>query len=343
LKFCSRLREAVPNVGENSFKKIKTISTNGSLSGHSSSAAVEDSRIHAPPQPAKSGLLLRVAALVPHRWLMRIASLQYRFPVLKPVLQAVSRRFRNRDTIIQTGIGRGLKFNTAGSIAGYAVGISEPDLQNALQLVTREGMVVYDIGANVGFFSVLLARLVGPGGQVYSFEPSPANARQILYNARLNGFSNIHVDVAAVGQSDGKVAFRLTDFSTTGKLESVGTVDVQTDVIAARMRQLDAMISRGDIPPPALIKMDVEGAESEILKGATDVLQTARPILLIELHNTHEEVGAILARHNYSVHTLGSRLSPREAGWNCRVMAVPQEMIGLRELIPQLTDPRLMS
>jgi FkbM family methyltransferase len=204
-------------------------------------------------------------------------------------------------------------------------------------------MVVYDIGANVGFFSVLLARLVGPNGQVYSFEPSPANARQILYNARLNGFANIHVDVAAVGQSDGKAAFRLTDFSTTGKLESVGTVDVQTDAIAARMRQLDGMVSRGDIPSPALVKMDVEGAEIEVLKGANELLQTARPILLIELHNTHEEVGAILARHNYSVHPLGSRLSPREAGWNCRVVAAPREMAGLKKLIPQLTDPRLMS
>lgn len=274
---------------------------------------------------------------------MGIASLQYRFPILKPLLQGVSQRFRNRDAIIQTGVGRGLKFNTAGSIAGYAVGISEPDLQAALQLLASEGMIAYDIGANVGFFSVLLAHLVGPTGQVYSFEPLPANARQILYNARLNGFSNIHVDIAAVGQNESKAAFRVTDFSTTGKLESIGSVNVQMDAITARVRQLDAMVAHRDIPAPALVKIDVEGAESEVLKGASDILRGPRPILLIELHNTHEEVLAILEQHNYVVHTLGTARAPREAGWNCRIVAAPRERTDFEALIPRLTDPRLVS
>jgi FkbM family methyltransferase len=323
--------------------KIKTISTNGSLSGHSSSAALEEPGISAPHSSTKTGLLFVLAAKVPHRWLMRIASLQYRFPFLKPVLQSVSGRFRHRDAVIQKGVGRGLRFNTAGSIAGYAVGISEPDLQSALQLLTREGMVAYDIGANVGFFSVLIARLVGPAGQVYSFEPLPQNARQISYNARLNGFSNIHVDMAVVGQSDGAASFRVTDFSTTGKLESAGSVKVQMDAITARMRQLDAMVSRGDAPAPELIKMDVEGAEADVLRGAAEILRRARPILLIELHNTHEEVLAILKEHNYETRTLGSPLAPRAAGWNCRIVAAPREWDGFEALIPRLTDARLVS
>jgi FkbM family methyltransferase len=328
---------------QNSLTKIKTISNNRRLTGHSSSAAIEDSKLHAPAQPLKAGALARLASLVPHRWLMRVASLQYRFPFLKPFLQAASRRFRNRDVMMQSGVGRGLKFNTAESIAGYAVGISEPDLQAAMQLLTHEGMVVYDIGANVGFFSILLARLVGPTGHVYAFEPVPANARQILYNARLNGFSNIHVDVAAVGGSEGRSAFRVTDFSTTGKLESVGAVGVQTDEIAASIRQLDAIVLKRGTPAPALIKIDTEGAEAEILKGATEVLKCARPVLLIELHNTHEPVISILEAHNYVVHALGSRKPPREAGWNCRIVAAPRELDGFDTLIPQLTDPRLMS
>lgn len=273
---------------------------------------------------------------------MRIASLQYRFPFLKPLLQSASRRFRNRDAVMQRGVGRGLKFNTAGSIAGYAVGISEPDLQAALELLTHEGMVVYDIGANVGFFTMLMARLVGKTGEVFAFEPAPQNAKQVMYNARLNNFTNVRIFVAAVGAQEGTAAFRITDFSTTGKLESAGKVPVQVDEIIAPVRQLDAMILRGDAPAPALIKIDAEGAEVAILQGATEVLRRARPVLLIELHDTHEKVISILEAHGYVVHALGSPKSPREAGWNCRIVAAPRELDGFDALIPRLTDPALL-
>lgn len=290
----------------------------------------------------KAGFLFRIVSFVPHRWLIRIASLQYRFPFLRPILQAASHLFRNRDTVMQNGIGRGLCFNTGGSIAGYALGNSEPDLQNALEMLVQEGMVVYDIGANVGFFTVLLAKLVGPSGQVFAFEPLPENARQIQYNARLNGFTNIRVDLAAVGDASGTAAFRVTDFSTTGKLRSVGTVDVQTDEIGAKTRVLDTLVFQSEIPAPSLIKIDAEGGEVGILKGAEKILQKARPILLIELHSTAEEVLDILRRHDYTSNVLGSRQAPEDADWNCRIVAAPRELDGFSGLIPLLTDPALM-
>src|ERR1051325_2288507 len=106
---------------QKSLTKIKTISNNRRLAGQSSSAMIGDPNLPLPAQSVKAGALVRLAALVPHRWLMRVASLQYRFPSLKPILQTASRLFRNRDAVMQRGVGRGLKFNTAGSIAGYAV------------------------------------------------------------------------------------------------------------------------------------------------------------------------------------------------------------------------------
>jgi FkbM family methyltransferase len=296
----------------------------------------------APIATTKASLRFRLVSRIPNSWLMRIASLQYRFPATKPILQTVARQFRNRDTVMQNGIGRGLRFNTGRSIAGYGLGNSEPDMQTALRLLAQEGMVVYDIGANVGFFSVLMARLVGPTGQVFAFEPLPENVRQIQYNARLNEFANIRVDLAAVGDEEGTAAFRVTDFSTTGKLRAIGNVGVQVDEIPARTRQLDGMVFRAEIPAPSLIKMDTEGAEVAILRGAQQILQKARPILLIEVHSTNDEVTDILERHNYSVHVLGSPQSPRFAHWNCRFVAAPRELEGFGDLIPQLTDPALM-
>jgi FkbM family methyltransferase len=307
-----------------------------------SSTAFEEQAIVAPKPKPKTGFLFRLASRVPHAWLIRIAGLQYRFPFLKPALQALSRNFRNRDAIMQNGIGRGLKFNTAGSIAGYALGNSEPDLQTALKLLVQPGMTVYDIGANVGFFSVLLARLVGPRGQVYAFEPVPANARQIEYNARLNGFSNITVDTAAMGDAEGTAAFRVSDFSTTGKLRSTGTVEILKEEIPVSTRQLDTLVYRSGLMAPSLLKIDAEGAEVAILKGGEKLLATARPIFLIELHSTQAEVTAILERHGYSIHVLGSPKAPRDAEWNCRIVAAPRELDGFDALIPALTDPALM-
>ncbi len=271
-----------------------------------------------------------------------MAGLQYRFPFLKPALQRVSSQFRHRDAVMQTGIGRGLKFNTGGSIAGYALGNAEPDLQAALRLLAQPGMTVYDIGANVGFFSVLLARLVGPKGQVYAFEPVPANARQIEHNALLNGFTNIHVDMAAVGGKDGTAAFHVSDFSTTGKLCGSAANGHGANEIPVPTRQLDQLLFGSKLPRPSLIKIDTEGAEVEILRGAEKLLKTARPILLIEFHNTAGEVTEILERHGYSVHVLGSAQAPREAEWNSRCVAAPRELDGFAALIPALTDARRM-
>lgn len=272
---------------------------------------------------------------------MKVASLQYRFPVLKPALQAAAQQFRNRDAVMQTGIGKGLKFNTGGSIAGYAVGNSEPDLQAALELLAQDGMVVYDIGANVGFVSVLLARLVGPTGQVFAFEPVPANAQQIQYNARANQFSNIRVQTVAIAESDGVAGFRLTDFSTTGKFAAISPTTGHTEILVPT-RQIDRMVFESEIPAPSLIKIDAEGAEVGILKGAARVLAKARPILLIELHATNHEVMDILEAQGYSGHVLGRPESPREAGWNCRMVGAPRELDGFSAHIPRLTDPALL-
>src|SRR5262249_6402067 len=146
--------------------------------------------------------------------------LQYRYTWMKPALKLVANRLRSQDDKIQQGVGHGLYFNTGRSMAGYLLGTAEPDLQAALKILLQPKMTIYDLGANVGFISMIAARLVGPEGCVVSFEPLPANAQQIRYNAALNHFSHVIVREEAVGREDGQVDFDVTDCPTTGRLKN---------------------------------------------------------------------------------------------------------------------------
>ena len=122
------------------------------------------------------------------RWL---GQLQYRMPVLQPIIQEGSRLVRRGVHVIPHGPAQGLRFDPCGSLPGYALGTTEPEEQEALVSWLQSGQVFYDIGANVGFFAVLAARLVGPTGKVYAFEPFPQSTEAIRKNAALNGFEQI--------------------------------------------------------------------------------------------------------------------------------------------------------
>jgi FkbM family methyltransferase len=228
--------------------------------------------------------------------------------------------------IIMQGVGRGLRFNPGNSNAGFVLGTSEPGLQNMLKNFLKPGMTFYDLGANVGFLTVIAARLVGPSGKVVSFEPVSSNLKQIEHNLKLNDFRNVVVRSEALGGIDGQGRFLLSTEPNFGKLESAGLPPVKhcgdTTVV---VRTLDSIASEQRLPAPDVIKIDVEGAETEVLRGATSVLKTARPILLIELHGTNRDVSDLLDRLDYSCAVLGNQAPISEASWNAHVVAVPSE------------------
>jgi precorrin-6B methylase 2 len=86
-----------------------------------------------------------------------------------------------------------MKIDPAGANAGYALGTSEPEIQDVFAEHVRHGGVVWDIGANIGFYSLIASRLVGEDGKVFAFEPLPANLDAIARNIALNGVENIEV------------------------------------------------------------------------------------------------------------------------------------------------------
>lgn len=166
--------------------------------------------------------------------------------------------------MIPHGAAAGLRFNAADANLGYALGSTEALVQEALRRLLGPGDVVYDIGANVGFFAVLAACLVGSSGAVVAFEPLPSTAVALRRNAAPNGFAHVTVVALAVGRATGAAKLALRKESTGARLAAPGetgpTVDVE--VVA-----IDDLVGSGAIRPPAPGSIDVQGAELEAIVG----------------------------------------------------------------------------
>jgi FkbM family methyltransferase len=264
-------------------------------------------------------LLLRVFDWMPAGWIRTAGTLRGRSRWLKRSTDWLPALLRNREGQIQKGLGRGLWFNGANSAVGFLLGTHDLEVQFALSRLLRPGMVAYDIGANVGFTALLAARQVGPRGRVVCFEPLAANADQIRHNALLNGFDQIDVRCAALGAEDGEAAFQLSESPTWGRLAHCGAAPRPSGAIRVPVRRLDSLIAEG-LSLPAFIKMDVEGAEPDVITGGRTLLGETRPIMVIELHHTYQDVGNALAGLDYCMRSL----TPDHGG-ELQVLAFPSE------------------
>jgi FkbM family methyltransferase len=164
--------------------------------------------------------------------------------------------------------------------------------------------VVYDIGANVGIYSVLACRTVGINGRVFAFEPSTTNLFYLNSNIRANRFSNCEVIPQAVSDTNGIVQFESGKGSCLGKISTAGSIQVPTI-------SLDSFVANGK-PFPNVMKIDVEGAEYEVLTGAQTVISKARPVIF-------------LATHGEEIHTKCCNLL-RDFGYRLQLLA-PDEVV----------------
>ena len=197
---------------------------------------------------------------------------------------------------VLTGELKGGKWITGASTHGCWVGTYERDAQRMFRTFVREGMVVYDVGANVGFFTLLAARLAGRSGRVYSFEPVPRNLQYLRKHVEANAASTVTVMDIALSSRKGTARFASAHNPSIGRLDASGDVEVRTETI-------DDLVSSGQIPPPAFVKMDVEGAEHDVLTGAVSVLQKHKPVILLSTHGTtvHDRCCAFLRELGYEL------------------------------------------
>jgi len=248
-------------------------------------------------------------------------------------------RFRNRDGIIMQGAGKGLRFNPGRTNAGFLLGTSEPGVQAALVSLLRPGMTFYDVGANVGFLTVIGARLVGPTGRVVSIEPLPGNVQRLQHNVLLNQFKHVTVKELAIGAENTTERFFTSEEPTWGTLASSGRPPSKpTGEIEVQVRTLDSLLHDEMLPCPELIKIDVEGGENSVLLGARETLIRSRPILMIELHGTNSAVAESLRSLGYHSVVLGSSEQVTDASWDAYVVAVHNESLEAADCINRLAS-----
>lgn len=184
-----------------------------------------------------------------------------------------------------------------------------------IERIVQPGWICADLGANIGFFTLLLARLVGPTGRVIAFEAHPSNAELVSRNVRNNGYSS-RAKVENIAVSDGSK--EKVELYPGRKNESTGEWSmgewniVGCDVLgqAKEPAMVVAACSLDNYFPPGsrldLVKMDIEGAEALALVGMRRILREARPILLIEFHSDEGWAG------RQELHAAGYRLYDME-------------------------------
>lgn len=195
---------------------------------------------------------------------------------------------------------RGTKWIVGSSNHGCWLGSYEYHKRKAFEESVARGGVVFDIGANVGFYTLLASVLVGARGRVYAFEPVPRNLHYLEEHLQINGIKNVSVIEGAVSDCDGVAQFDESPSRLTGRLAPGGRLTVRTV-------SLDEMMTRGELPPPECIKIDVEGGEMLVLTGARVLLGNRRPILYLATHGPglHQQCCELLASFGYHLQPIG--------------------------------------
>jgi FkbM family methyltransferase len=202
---------------------------------------------------------------------------------------------------ILTGKLRGRKWIVGSGVHSCWIGSYELEKQRAFAQVTSRGATVLDLGANVGFYTLLAAKLVGSSGHVYAFEPVPRNLQYLRRHIALNELTNVSVIDAAVCDTNCQRRFQFHTSAAMGHLSETGQAEVNTVT-------LDHFVFRSGVVTPSTIKIDVEGAEFSVLQGARDVLSQHRPELLLATHGSalRSQCLDLIAAHGYTVRVIGT-------------------------------------
>jgi FkbM family methyltransferase len=231
-----------------------------------------------------------------------------RIPIVGDLLSWTSRRLVPNETLvwvqIENGAAAGLWIGVnprTGQSVRLAVG--ELAVQKAVREHLRPGMTFYDLGANIGFYSLMAARLVGPAGRVIAFEADPEIASRLRDNLAYNKLDNVTVEQKAVWFESAIVSFVRVDANVSPD-RGLGHIDLHHSPPAASIPVEAVSIDQftATHPLPDFLKCDVEGAEVAVFQGAEYLLRIKRPILLVEMHSpeNHRLLAEKFAERGYT-------------------------------------------
>jgi len=178
---------------------------------------------------------------------------------------------------IMQGRLRGKKWIVGSATHGCWLGTFEHEKQAIFADVIKESSVVYDIGANVGFYTLLASELVKSKGSVIAFEPLPDNIHYLKKHIEMNKCQNVKIFETGVADFTGESFFATNSSRCEGSIAAAGPLRVN-------IIKLDDLVARDEIPVPDYIKIDVEGAELKVLKGAENILSKSSPVIFLATH-----------------------------------------------------------
>jgi FkbM family methyltransferase len=220
---------------------------------------------------------------------------------------------------VRSGVAKGLKRR-----GGFGFMPRQMSQEEAfLAGLDLSGKTIFDVGGYQGIYAMFFARAAGPKGQVVTFEPNPVNHASILDNVQLNGFRNVVVKQMALADRKGTAEFV---FPVREPARGTLRADYQASLarrfesrkIAVMLDTLDNQLQLAELPPPNFIKIDVEGAELEVLRGTAHVLEEYRPALFIEVHTGVDvrQLVRLLADADYELSDIeqNMRITPDNIG-----------------------------
>jgi FkbM family methyltransferase len=177
---------------------------------------------------------------------------------------------------------------------GAWLGTYEYAKQRLFARSVQPGMVVFDLGANVGFYTLIAAVRTGERGRVYAFEPVPRNLAFLRRHLDHNRTHNVEIVEAAVSDVSGVAAFEEFESPAMGRIDPSGRLQIRTVT-------LDEMVFDRHVPLPDVIKIDIEGGERRALEGARRILERRHPLVFLATHGgqVHADCCALLTGLGY--------------------------------------------
>ena len=240
----------------------------------------------------------------------RVRGIVRRIPLLRSVQRWILRRYLGGVSFVHTinaGPAKGVRFQvTLPDDKLIWTGTWEMELASAIGDSIRTGDVCYDVGSYRGFF----AGVMGASGaaRIHCFEPNPSNLAQLERLQELNPHLPIEVHAIGIGEVDGVGDFLIMREATMGKLvtSAFQRTAERVDTLQVRIARVDTLVELEMIAPPNVMKIDVEGAELEVIRGAQKTLVVSKPVLFIEAHSPDlaRDCEDLLLRLGYSVSVL---------------------------------------
>ena len=212
-------------------------------------------------------------------------------------LKLPSRSPSRRRWILPRGSSQLIRISNCAVPSAWESQLAPAHEKMALQLAgqcVRKSATIYDIGANLGLYSVLLSRIAGSGGHVYCLEANPVCLYFLQANLALNRVASFDIlPVAVLGTTTGsefRINYRNLLVGIAGPVPYMGKPG---HIIDVRATPLDDLIELHDLRPPDFIKMDIEGAEVEAIKGMRRTVERYHPTMLVELHGQDAARGTL--------------------------------------------------